>query len=1177
MKKIKLTKLISAALSLSTALTPLTAFAAREGSAVINIAKAEIVTQDGKAYADINGTISSGAAYKEMSFVIKDENLNVVALYQDTTKMQGRFSLNAECADFDEEKHYKVYTTLESGETASKAIKTVSPAEAVSINITRAAFVKKDGKAYADIEGDISSCAAYKEISFVIKDESSDVLLYYQDSTKMQGKFSLNAVSDDFDLSKKYTAYVTLESGETTSCSIDGSFYTGDYKTVENKITSLKASIQDCKNAGLTDCAYEEMTASIAEYFLPIVNQNYVEGDLTLCDNQLSELNKMLDKAQTAVSGYLDGSKTQRAVEEYVNGDLVAENGTLYSVTEDGGRKEKAYLTGYHCFEYGMKHISELKAMGINHITLEVPLGQTKECLGTVFIVPYGFTAWGSDDKSKFMVCADDAVTASGNGSMRIVSKDGQVGVTQNIELKANTVYEYGASVKANTAGAVKLGSSVTEFSAADGWQTVSGSFTSIANAKTAFSAYTSGATDGMYFDDMYVREVGTTENLLTNGNIEQGEIIRSENGDFCYTVEKSWINKIKECMKLAEEENLAVCISLTPHYMPAQIETVSAGVLDTGYNEDGFVIYNPTDEIHNELMLSLYDAVVEELGDSPALQQFMIANEPSFTASESPAYVPKWQAFLEERYGTIGSLNTAYGTSYTAFSQVAMPKEFSLSQIYSDYSEFNDSLLTKTFKKQSEYLKSIAPDIEVVVKTLQSNNYINAHYKAGNHYENWGDLFEINGCDTLTYYGEEKNSLMLRGMWLDYMKSINNAPIADLETHFIRDGSTVSYNDMYAPWVESVLWHGAMHNVYITVPWLFDDGSSFSYENTMLTNRPECMVAVSEINYDLNRLADEIEALQKKNARVAMYYSRQSRDSVSNYPISTAMVYEKIVKNGEKVDFITDSEPERLNSGQYELLILVNSKVASPEFLAEIKEFQESGKTVLVVTTNDVDGSEMLSVMKNGKSNNAATVKAILDGATVASLNSGVIEEKVAAAAGKNVRLVDENGEDLTNCEWSYAKYGSEYVLSITNYSSDETVKAYIEVDGKTVGSFNELRAMTACETYIELAPYTPVLVKTDLVEDDVTITFEEDKVVTSDTVLYNEDFEDATLIVAVYSGDMLIEAASERFDSSKESCTAKLEKKLEKGTYRACRFIFDENISPLVDKKEKSFTVSE
>jgi len=847
----------------------------------------------------------------------------------------------------------------------------------------------------------------------------------------------------------------------------------------------------------------------------------------------------------------------------------------LYTQTEDG--KKATFLTGYHIFGSEKPDMAKLKAMGINHLTLEVSLGQCQENPGTVFIVPYGFMGPWEMDGSLYLICPEDTIVADGRGAVRLVSKGPDIAISTDVPLKANKTYEVGVSVLAGSNGYLQIGTEKVNFSASNDWQTIQTTITSHADQARGIAVRTSGATDGIYVDNLYVKEVGTQENLVVNGDFERGKIIRSQYGDFCFTVDTGWLETIRAWATEAGSYGMTCCVSLTPHYMPGHVETISYGVSDTGYNHNGFMIYNPTDDVYNELLRAMYDAAAEILGDCEAVSQFMLANEPSFTASESPYYLPKWQGFLREKYGTVGAVNDAWNTAYTSFEHIFMPEEVSLTPLYQDYREFNDGLLTQAFAWQAAYLKEKTPHIETVVKTLQSNNYINKQFKNANDYENWAEFFDINGCDTMAYYNEDENSLSIRGMWLDYISSIKNAPIVDLEMHSLRSGVFTHTDAIIPPWVETTLWHGAMHGVYLTVPWLLDNGTWADFSNTILVNRPECLKVIGEMNYDLNRLAKEIGILQSKKAEIAMYYSRENRDALADNPKIMGKVYDIVVKNGEKVDFVTESNPQALNSGQYQLLVMADIKVLSAEMLEEIKRFTEQGGQVVLVYS-ELSKNELLSLDTDGKAQNAQTLKKVKDVATILqdSYVSSSLKEKIFVATDKNVRLVDANGNDITDCEWSYTTYGMEYLVSITNHNPDNSVTAYLEIDGERVSDFTELRTLTDYEDSITLSSYQPVLLRTNFVKDTLEVTVSGQTVGATASVVPTDKLDKAMLILALYKDNALIDVKLEYVDATKSECTTRIEKELlEQGNYRVTRFFFDQELNPLLEKEERRFKI--
>ncbi|MBR5152849.1 MAG: beta-galactosidase [Clostridia bacterium] len=1048
-------------------------------------------------------------------------------------------------------------------------------AMAEPIVFTKAAIELREDTYLATIEGQLDSYAAYKNVACEIKNSSGSPVFFHQGTTGMGGVFSFQVTWQDLNPEQDYTVFVTVEDGTSANCKIDNSFYKDIYYVLLQNIDRVNQLIEECKNAGLSDCGYEELAVGVAEYTLPFINQTYLDGDSALYNHQAEEVFRILDEADANAQGYLNQTRTQRTVTPYEIGDIVAENGVLYTQTQDG--KKPTFLTGYQLFEKEDIDFDALKKLGINHLSLEISLGPNRENPGTVFIVPYGFRGL-SDDEAQSLVCSEDTVVAEGKGAVKIATEGAVTGIAADVQLKTNHTYEYGASILADGAGFIQLGTQTVSFSASNTWQTIRGTYTANADQEMAVSIFTTGAANGIYVDNLFVKEVGTDENLVVNGDFERGEIIRSQYGDFCFTVDTGWIETVRGWLKEAEEHNIGFCVSLIPHYAPALIKTVSPGILDTGYNHNAFVPYNPTDEIYNELLRAMYDAAVENLSDCKALSMFMLANEPSFTASESPYYLPRWQAFLKQRYGTIASLNTAYGTSYTGFEQIQMPETASLTRIYQDYREFNDSLLTQTFEWQTAYLKEKAPHIETVVKTLQSNNYISANQKNANDYENWAEFFEINGCDTLTYWDDEKYSLMLRGMWLDYLTSIKNAPIADLETHILRDGNLRELDPILPDWVETVLWHGAMHNVYQTIPWLLKDGVWRDFSNTLLVNRPECMTVIGEMNYDLNRLAAEIGALQSKKSKIAMYYSRENRDALTNYPINLGKVYETVVKHGETVDFIAESNPQKLNDGQYQLLVMTDARVISNEMLEEISKFVTQGGRLVMIYSGEIAKEDLLVFDTDGSKHDIQTVKKIKGTSTILGIkeHADTLKAEVIEATEKNVRLVDAHGNDINDCEWSYTTYGLEYLVNITNYNPEDGITAYLEIDGERVPAFTDLRTLTEYEGSITLSPYQPVLLRTDCVKDALEIALSGNALTATASVIPTEKLDKAMLILALYKDNALIDVKIEYVDVSESECKTTIERALtESGSYQVSRFIFDEELNPLTEKEEKTFVI--
>ena len=330
--------------------------------------------------------------------------------------------------------------------------------------------------------------------------------------------------------------------------------------------------------------------------------------------------------------------------------------------------------------------------------------------------------------------------------------------------------------------------------------------------------------------------------------------------------------------------------------------------------------------------------------------------------------------------------------------------------------------------------------------------------------------------------------------MWYDFMTSLKNAPVINSEDHILRDNAEITYNENELNMNLADVWQGAIHGRAGAAYWLWDKSSRAAegtiYYNSNLTRRVELVAGISRVNLDLNRLANEITAIQKKNARCAVLYSNYTQ--VAKSALHTSAMYEAyryLQNNGEKVYIVNDTYPEKLNENKnLELLIVPCADYMPEKVWQEIKKFEESGKTVIFAEYNTSYYNE------NGKSLNATLKNYVLKNATRVSFggwNENTVSllgcENVYSAIGnvisafvKDVEVKSGNGET----EWTSAKYEDGYVVNLCNYG-EEVTEITISYKGKECGDIFDLTENKGISNIISLSPYETKLVKIGCLEE--------------------------------------------------------------------------------------------
>ncbi len=567
------------------------------------------------------------------------------------------------------------------------------------------------------------------------------------------------------------------------------------------------------------------------------------------------------------------------------------------------------------------------------------------------------------------------------------------------------------------------------------------------------------------------------------------------------YDINETAIANIKNVFKSAEDNNIQVVFLTALHYFPEFIYSNYPEINNNGSAKfPDYMPYNPTHPEVIEALTVFLNAIIPEIKDYKSFHSVCLANEPFFISYEYPDYyIEAYRDFVINKYGSISAAANAHGSFYLNRDYISMPTASNtVTAKYNDWREFNDSVLTEWFTVLKEVMAEIDPTIPVHAKCsayISSGSHGNRRNFCGTNYEQWSQIMDINGCDAWGIYGENGSKVQGKTMWYDFMTSLKNAPVINSEDHILRDNTQITYNNAELKMNMADVWQGAIHGRAGAVYWIWDKsartGEGSIYYNSNLSRRVDHVAGISRVNLDLNRLANEITAIQKKDARCAVLYSNYSQVANSN-PHNAAMyeVYRTLQNNGEKVYIVNDTYPERMNENESLQLLIVPCCNYMPEKVwQEIKKFQESGKTVIFAEYGTSYYNE------NGKALNNTLKNTVLSGATRVSFggwnedtvtlsNCGNVYNAIKSVISgyeNAVTVESSNGET----EWTAAKYDGGYVVNLCNYG-DVNTTATLSYDGIACEELFDLTENKVITNEISLKPYETKLVKV-LCEEEI------------------------------------------------------------------------------------------
>lgn len=858
-------------------------------------------------------------------------------------------------------------------------------------------------------------------------------------------------------------------------------------------IADIEKLMKKCDKAGISydnEQAYKFIIERFIEYmYTDVQNDDYARIDYTI-----EKLTELAEKAKSNLNAYLSGEKNSVTTPRYIAAgeDEIRGQDIIATVEKDGEQiKQPFTFIGFGHFATAAKDLEHFGELGYNTIQNEIGPNVLLRPRGCN-VPHWGFEINGGED-SKAELVSDGTVKITSNttSTPNVFSS-----LFQMYYVEPNTKYEIGLSIKSKQAvGLWFTGNNFTDrnfpASVNTDWTEYKGTFTTGENQKySLFRIVTGGPATECYIDNVYVRKVGSSENLLTNGDFS------AEDDGKKWAANSHYFEYIMYALNRAEQYNVGLMLLISPHYLTdGMLKEYPEMDPGTRHNNPG---YNVNTEIAREYIEDYLRILIPAVKDFKCIQSITLANEPHFAASGMKSYYqPLWEEYLKNKYQTIENLNDAWCESYTTFEGIAMPEDTSYDTRYYDYLKFNDAQFARWYQFMKDIIREYT-DIPVNVKlmnTLGEHDHQGIDRRSKMYYgmnpEPFAEICEISGNDAILYpnwvsAGEEGE--LEKSFVYDYQTSLREAPVANTEDHIIYDQDS-TFNDFYADFTETDLWQGALHGRAISNIWSWERGTGTSVFKGLFLERPDCVAAASEVALDVNRYAEEVSALKNEKRDVAILYSISSRVYQREYLNAVYKSYEAAEYNGKHPLIVNEEQIDKIMN--CDALIIPHAVHCTANAVAKIKEFIENGGKVLIF------GDDSLSLTENTvEKNDAAAVKYILDNSEIHECTPDgnwlsaptdndmcdIVENFLKKNNLQYVRLIDcETGDTTDNVEWMYAAKDGKIYVNINNYNIGEPKKVKIEIGGKVVESSFELRTQTEAGEEIDVQPYTPRLYMID------------------------------------------------------------------------------------------------
>ncbi|NOU65591.1 hypothetical protein GC096_16275 [Paenibacillus sp. LMG 31461] len=863
-----------------------------------------------------------------------------------------------------------------------------------------------------------------------------------------------------------------------------------DFDVLAAKLPALESTLVQAEELGLsTD--YERINYMTIKDFITYGKEDVGRGVLTRADYVMDTLDSLYEEAMTNLLGYLNGTSTPKAAPRYVTGELERTEYGFQGLTRVRSTGEEAvrpvFLNGYGHFNQVRKDIAKFQDFGTNVIQIEIgPHRVITEKEGYIPQYISGGNASGS-------VEVDATAHHSGGQSLKMINTSPKQAniykyVSQSILVKPNTTYQIKAWVKGdNVKNAWFPGNAGWNLRQAlptgtYDWREVSYTYKT-GSAETAFTlVFLSENEQILWMDDLSMIELGGNENLVQNAGFEDTMDWGATDPDKEYFGATDYLKaNVVEVLKNAEANHIAVNLLLSPHYFPDWLLKKDPELKSESAGNIKFVIDHPKAK---QVIEDYLRTVIPFVKDYKSLLTVTLSNEPVYQTNRDAYHLPLWQDYLKEVYGNrLAELNRVYGTAYTAFEQIQMPSAIAARPVVYDWVTFNNKVFSEWHQWMADIVHSMAPNLPVQSKTMAK---LQDSLNWGVDYEQFSAFSQINGNDVSNYIADGPDGFIKELSFYDMQRSFNQAPVFNSEHHFIKDG-----DDLYIPEqakrVRAILWQGAVHGKSASTNWVWER----TYDTTSdfmgsLLHRPDVVADVGRTNLDLNRLAEEVTALQNVKPQAAILYSLASSIYNNASEDTLRKSYAALAYNGQRIGFVSEKQAAQGGLDSYKLLIVPAAAHVSVDTLAAVKAFSEAGGKVLLVGEESLSRNEhdqpLPDELHDAVVSRAIVLPTVFGAGKLVSPSVGEIRAAVLPVLEQMntlpVRVTDAvTGSLVTDVGWETAAHKGRLLLNLVNYSG-EAKRVSVQLEEHPAGISKDLIAdVSVNASDLELQPYAPYL----------------------------------------------------------------------------------------------------
>lgn len=497
--------------------------------------------------------------------------------------------------------------------------------------------------------------------------------------------------------------------------------------------------------------------------------------------------------------------------------------------------------------------------------------------------------------------------------------------------------------------------------------------------------------------------------------------------------VSKAAIDDIAAILDRAQKAGVGVNLLISPHYIPQWL------VDRIKHNKPGFHGYCPRAPESQEMLKRYISTIIPPIKDHPALHSICLSNEPGFGGDTCEYTLRDWRIWLKSKHGSIDVLNDRWSTKYKDFDDVSLPNFGAADEKlpigrWVDYVRFNQESHIAWQKMLADAVHAVAPNLAVHSKVLVPTFVDSSKVAFGNDAYLFGGITDINGNDSTNTYtfgdGFVGQHWLENSIGYDLQRSVNDAPIFNSENHLIYDRET-----RYVPaeHIRAALWQQAIHGQSATTIWVWErtfDRKSDFYGSIM--ERPACARAVGIVNYDLNRAAKEITALQQAPAQAIILYSTSAMVyDGDNYDACLNKLYLALDMCGVNIRFVTERQLERGVVPNTPVIFVPNITHLSDAAFHNLDKYRGSIVNVgsrKLLNYNEYDKPRFKQIAED-------QIPYETNKTTAHDIAKSIFSKSFARYLHPQVELVDSECNPIWGVEWRCVHTSNGLVVDICNY----------------------------------------------------------------------------------------------------------------------------------------------